>query len=224
MAVTEEPTAHAGIGDRLLRKEDAKLVTGEARFVDDIKAAGELWMGMVRSTMAHARINSVDGSAALELPGVHAVYSGAELAEMGLWVGALPCAWPVTDDMANPPHWPVAPDTARHVGEIVAVVLADTRYQAADAAEQVVVDYEPLEPVPDLATSVADGVHAHRELDTNKAYTWAIDEDPDGVQAAFDSAAHTVSAYFTQQRLIPAAMEPRGVLAVPSPMGGEVTL
>ena len=224
MAVTEEPTSVAGIGDRMLRKEDAKLVTGEARFVDDIKAAGELWMGMVRSTMAHARVSSIDAAAALDMPGVHAVYTGPQLADMELWGGALPCAWPVTDDMANPPHWPVTPDVARHVGEIVAVVLADSRYQAADAVERVVVDYEPLDPVPDLATAVADGVHAHTELSTNKAYTWAIDEDPDGTQAAFDNAAHTVSAYFTQQRLIPAAMEPRGVLAVPSPMGGEVTL
>lgn len=227
MTVTEDaPTTedHQGIGDRMLRKEDAKLLTGESKFVDDIKVPGQLWMGMVRSTMAHARIDQIDTSEAAEVDGVHSVLTGAQLAEMDLWVGALPCAWPVTDDMLNPPHWPVTPDVAHHVGEIVAVVLADSRTIAADAAERVIVEYTPLDPVADLETAVTDSLHAHHDLGTNKAYSWAIDEDPDGTQAAFDAAAHTVNATFVQQRLIPTAMEPRGVLAVPSPMGGDVTL
>ena len=213
-----------GIGSRMLRKEDAKLVTGEAKFIDDIHVAGQLWMGMVRSPMAHARIAAIDTSAAHEMPGVHAVYTGADLEAMELWAAPLPCAWPVTDDMLNPPHHPVAPEVAHHVGDIVAVVLAESRYQAADAIEHVVVDYEPLAPVASLEQAVSDNVHAHTELGTNRAFTWAIDADPDATQAAFDAAAHTVSANFIQQRLIPAAMEPRGVLAVPSPHGGELTL
>ncbi|MFN3214939.1 MAG: xanthine dehydrogenase family protein molybdopterin-binding subunit [Acidimicrobiales bacterium] len=212
------------IGSRLLRREDAKLLTGEAKFVDDIQIPGQLWMGMVRSTIAHARIASIDTSGALEMPGVHSVYTGADLAEMGLFPNALPCAWPVTEDMLNPPHWPVTPDVVHHVGDIVAVVLCSSRYGAVDAVEQVVVDYEPLAPVPDLETAVADEVHAHTDLGTNKAFTWAIDADPDGTQAAFDAAAHTVTARYVQQRLIPAAMEPRGVLAVPAPYGGDITL
>lgn len=224
MTVTEEPTATDGIGSRLLRREDAKLLTGEAKYVDDIQVPGQLWMGMVRSMMAHARVVSINASGALEMPGVHSVITGADIQEWGLFVGALPCAWPVTEDMANPPHWPITPDVARHVGDIVAVVLADSRYGAVDAVEQVVVEYEPLPAVANLDQAVADEVHAHPDLGTNKAFTWAIDADPDGVQAAFDAAAHTVSARFVQQRLIPAAMEPRGVLAVPSPYGGDITL
>lgn len=224
MTVTENAPVTGGIGTPMLRKEDPELLTGEARYVDDIHVPGELWMGMVRSPMAHARITGIDASEAEAMAGVHAVYTGAQIQEMGLFAAPLPCAWPVTDDMLNPPHWPVTPEVAHHVGDIVAVVLAESRYLAADAVEKVVVDYEPLPAVADLETAIADEVHAHTELGTNKAYTWAIDPDPDGVQAAFDAAAHTVSARFVQQRLIPAAMEPRGVLAVPAPHGGELTL
>jgi len=224
MTVTDETTEAGGIGARMLRKEDGKLLTGEAKFVDDIHVPDELWMGMVRSTAAHARIVSIDTAEAAAMPGVHSVLTGADLAGMDLWVAPLPCAWPVTDDMANPPHWPVAPEIVHHVGEIVAVVLADSRYQAADAVERVVVDYETLAPVASIDQAVADADHAHDDLETNKAYTWAIDPDPDGTQAAIDTAAHTVSVRFDQQRLIPTAMEPRGVLAVPSPMGGDITL
>lgn len=217
-------TIEGGIGSRLPRKEDAKLVSGEAKFIDDIHAPGELWMGMVRSQMAHARIAAIDTSAAAAMPGVHAVYTGPELAEMGLWIAPLPCAWPVTEELLNPPHFPVTVEVAHHVGDIVAVVLADSRYGAADATELVVVDYEPLTPVASLEQAVANEVHAHSDLGTNEAFVWAIDADPDGTQAAFDTAAHSVSANFVQQRLIPMAMEPRGVLAVPSPHGGEITL
>jgi carbon-monoxide dehydrogenase large subunit len=214
----------AVMGTRMVRKEDPKLLTGENKFIDDIHAPGELWMGMVRSTMAHATINSIDTSGAEGRPGVHAVYTGQQLADMELWGAPLPCAWPVTDDMVNPPHYPVAVSEAKHVGDVVAVVLADSRYQAADAIEFVVVDYEPLPAVASIQAAVADTVMAHSDLSTNKAYHWPLDPNPEGTAAAFASAAHTVKATFVQQRLIPSAMEPRGCLAIPSPAGGEITL
>ncbi len=214
----------AVMGTPLRRKEDPKLLTGEGKFVDDLHAPGQLWMGMVRSTMAHATVNGVDTSAAVSMPGVHAVYSGAELMTMGLWAAPLPCAWPVTPDMLNPPHFPVAAAEVHHVGEIVAVVLADTRAQAVDAAEEVVVDYGPLPAVASIAAARDGSAHAHNDLATNKAYTWALVPDQAALEAAFASAAHTVSADFVQQRLIPVPMEPRGVLAVPSVAGGEITL
>ena len=129
----------AVMGTKMIRKEDPKLLTGEGKYIDDIHAPGELWMGMVRSTMAHAVISSIDTSGAEAMPGVHAVYTGQQLSEMGLWLAPLPCAWPVTEDMVNPPHHPVAIGEVNHVGEIVAIVLADSRYGAADAAEEVVV-------------------------------------------------------------------------------------
>ncbi len=212
------------VGTRKLRKEDPKLLTGEGKYVDDIHVPGELWMGMVRSTMAHARITGVDTSAAAAMDGVHAVYTGTELSEMGLWAAPLPCAWPVTEDMVNPPHYPAATDEAHHVGEIIAVVLADSRYGAADAAEEVVVDYEPLKAVASVAQARDGADTAHSEHSTNKAYTWALIPDPEALDSAFANAVHTVEADFVQQRLIPTAMEPRGVLAIPSPAGGEITL
>jgi len=211
------------IGTRLLRKEDPALLTGEGKYIDDIQVAGQLWMGMVRSTMASATITSIDLSAALEQPGVVTAYTGADLTD-GYWVAPMPCAWPVTPEMLNPPHYPVAIDTARYVGDIVAVILAESRTEAADAVEHVVVEYAPLSPVGSIEAAIADENLVHADLGTNKAYTWAIDADPEGVQAALDSSAHTISATFGQQRLIPTAMEPRGVLAVPSPHGGDLTI
>ncbi len=224
MTATESAPTTTHIGARKLRKEDPKLLTGEGKYVDDIHVPGELWMGMVRSTMAHARITGVDTSAAAEMPGVHAVYTGPELQGMGLWAAPLPCAWPVTEDMVNPPHYPTAVDEVHHVGEIVAVVLADSRYGAADAAEQVVVDYEPLPAVASIAAARDGDDMAHSDLESNKAYSWPLVPDPEALDAAFASATHTIKAEFVQQRLIPAAMEPRGVLAVPSPAGGDITL
>ena len=138
--------------------------------------------------------------------------------------GPLPCAWPVTPDMVNPPHFPVATDEVHYVGEIVAVVLADTRYHAADAAELVAVDYEPLAAVGSIDAAVADSSIAHSNLTTNKAYHWPLVPDLAALDAAFANATHHITANFVQQRLIPMAMEPRGVLAVPAPHGGDVTL
>ena len=212
------------VGTPMLRKEDPKLLTGEGKYVDDIHAPGELWMGMVRSTMAHATIKGIDTSGAASMPGVHAVYTGTELGEMGLWAAPLPCAWIVTEDMLNPPHYPAATTEVHHVGEIVAVVLADSRYGAADAAEQVVVEYEPLPAVASVAEARDGAANAHSDLDTNKAYHWPLIPDPDALDAAFANAVHHVTGEFVQQRLIPMAMEPRGVLAIPSPAGGDITL
>src|SRR3984893_8222977 len=108
-AVTAEPRASV-VGTRMLRKEDPALLTGEGRFVDDLVIPGALHMAVVRSPMAHARIRSVDVSAALGQPGVVAAFSGADL--RAEWAGPMPCAWPVTADMKNPEHLPVAVDKA----------------------------------------------------------------------------------------------------------------
>ncbi|NNE96935.1 MAG: xanthine dehydrogenase family protein molybdopterin-binding subunit [Acidimicrobiales bacterium] len=214
----------AVMGTPRIRKEDPKLLTGEGKYVDDIQVAGQLWMGMVRSPFAHAKVNGIETDEAKSMPGVHAVYTGGELMDMGLWVAPLPCAWPVTPDMVNPEHYPVGTGEVHHVGEIVAVVLADTRYQATDAVEKVEVDYEELPAVGSIQAAMADTATAHSDHDTNKAFTWALEPNPDALNDAFANAAHTVTGEFVQQRLIPSAMEPRGVLAVPSPAGGEVTL
>ncbi|PZS31549.1 MAG: carbon monoxide dehydrogenase, partial [Pseudonocardiales bacterium] len=107
------PNGAAQIGQGRLRKEDARLITGQTQWTDNITFPGLLHMAVLRSPMAHARINSVDVSAALERPGVIAAFSGADLADEQ---GSLPCAWPVTADMVAPDHHPLATDEVRYVG------------------------------------------------------------------------------------------------------------
>ncbi|MGH9245587.1 MAG: xanthine dehydrogenase family protein molybdopterin-binding subunit [Acidimicrobiales bacterium] len=212
----------ATVGTRVLRKEDPELLTGEARYIDDLVIPGALWLTMVRSPYAHARITSIDTSDAAAMPGVRGVFTGADLRDA--WAGPMPCAWPVTDDMKNPEHFPVAVDKANFLGEIVAVVVADSRYAASDAVEGVVVDYEPLDAVVDLEAALSDQNVIHEALGTNQSYTWPLVPDADAVEQAFASAAHTVSERYIQQRLIPEAMEPRGVAVIPSPVAGDYTV
>lgn len=214
---------HTGvIGTRRLRKEDPALLTGEARYTNDLHIPGALHLGLVRSPYAHARIRSVDLSGALATPGVVAAYNGADLVD--LWAGPMPCAWPVTEDMKNPTHYPVAVSKACYAGDAVAVVLATSEAAARDAADQVIVDYEPLPAVIDLEDALSDRVVIHDELGTNRSYTWDLKIGEEAVEAAFASAAHTVKERYVQQRLIPMAMEPRAVASVPQPFGGDVTL
>ena len=156
---------------------------------------------MVRSTEAHARITSIDKSAALEVPGVEAVFTGAELQDS--WAAPMPCAWAVTEDMKNPAHFPVAVDKAMYQGDIVAVVVANSRYAARDGADAVIVDYETLPAVVDIEDAASDRVVIHDDAGTNKTYTWTLVPDPPAVEQAFASAAHTVHERYIQQRLIP---------------------
>src|SRR6056297_1720938 len=229
MTITDDPStdtdpASGVIGSRLLRKEDPVLLTGEAVFTNDMVVPGALFMAVLRRPYAHAKIVSIDTSAAAELAGVRAVYTGADLTD--LWAAPMPCAWPVTDDMANPAHHPIATDTVNYVGDGVAVLLADTDAIAHDAIDMIDVTYDPMEAVTDLEDALSDRVLVHESLGTNSSYTWnlLVEETDGAVQQAFDAAAHTVSERYVQQRLIPMAMEPRAVVAVPQPFGGDLTL
>ncbi len=212
----------AVLGSRTLRKEDPALLTGEARFTDDLDVTGALIVRVVRSTAANAMIRNIDVAAARALEGVVTVLTGADLADE--WAGPLPCAWPVTDDMIHPDHFPVAVDQVRYVGDAVAVVVAESSRVARDAAEAVVVDYEELPVVADLNGAIADEALVHADAGTNRTYTWELIPDPDAVDAAFASATHTVSERYLQQRLIPMAIEPRALVAIPEPFGGDFTL
>ena len=223
MTVTDDrPTSV--LGTRLLRKEDPALLTGEAKYCNDLNLPGALHLALVRSPYAHARITSIDLSAALAAPGVVAAYSGADLA--GLWAGPMPSAWAVTADMKNPAHYPIATNKVCYVGDGVACVLATSETAARDAVELIDVRYEPLPAVVDLEDALSDRVVIHEDLGTNKSYTWDLKiEGTEGqVEQAFASAAHTVKERFIQQRLIPMAMEPRAVAAVPQPFGGDITI
>src|SRR5712691_11689337 len=168
MATTEK-----FVGQPVLRKEDPELITGQAKYTDDMAVPGMLWMHVVRSPFAHAKINRVDASKALAMPGVVAAFSGQDLADD--WAGPLLMAWAVTEDIHNPPHWPLTKDKARFQGDGVAVVVAETREQAADAAEAVDVDYEELPAVVDMTAALVDGAPSvHDEFGTNKCYTWTL--------------------------------------------------
>ena len=212
----------AVLGTPIKRREDAALLTGEARFVDDLNVTGALHVALIRSPHAHARVRSIDTSEAQSQPGVVAVFTGADL--RGDWAGPMPCAWPVVEDMKSPEHFPLTPDKARYVGDAVAVVVAETAAAAKDAADAVIVDYEVLPAVTDLEDSLSDRVVINEDLGTNVAYVWDLKPDEEKVEAAFASAAHTVKERYIQQRLIPSAMEPRGVCVVPAPFEGEYTI
>jgi carbon-monoxide dehydrogenase large subunit len=224
MTATESAPATTVLGQRLLRREDPALLTGEAKFASDLDVPGALHVAVLRSPYAHARIASIDVAAARELPGVVAAYTGADLAD--LWAAPMPCAWPVTDDMKNPAHFPLAKDKVNYAGDGVAVVLAKDDATAHDAIEAIDVQYEPLEAVIDLEDALSDRVVIHEDLGTNTSYTWALKvEDHDGaVDEAFAAAAHTVSERYVQQRLIPMAMETRAIVSIPQPFGGDITL
>src|SRR3990170_4141218 len=217
MAATEKTTY---IGQAIGRKEDAKLLQGQGRYVDNISVPGMVWVAIVRSPHAHARIRKVDVSKALAAEGVVAAYSGEDLKDA--W-GSLPCFWPVSDDIKMPPHLPLAVDKARSQGDGVAVVVAESRALAKDAAELVQVDYEPLAAVTDVAQALEAGAPlVHDDVPSNRCYTWSLAAgEPD---KAFAEAAATVSERYRQQRLVPNAMEPRGVLCEVSSATGEITV
>jgi len=216
-AQTEAPQTPAPeLGKARLRKEDARLVTGQTNWTDNIILPGLLHMAFLRSPHAHARITSVDVTAARQVPGVIAAFSGADFADEQ---GSLPCAWPVTPDIVIPNHPPMAVDEVRYVGEAVAVVVARDRYTAADAVEAIEIDYEPLPPVLDIRTALDEGAPKVHEAG-NKSYEWTLANGD--IDAAFRDAPVVLERTYRQQRLIPSAMEPRAVVA--SCVGGEFTL
>jgi aerobic carbon-monoxide dehydrogenase large subunit len=213
-ATAETPAAQ--IGAARLRKEDARLITGQTTWTDNIILPGLLHLAFVRSPFAHAKIKAVDVSAALKLPGVVAAFSGADFAAEQ---GSLPCAWPVTEDIVMPDHPPMAVDEVRYVGEAVAVVVARDRYAAADAVPAVDVDYEPLPAVLDIRTALDEDSPKVHEAG-NKSYEWIFANGD--LDAAFRDAPVVLERNFRQQRLIPSAMEPRAVVC--SCVGEEFTL
>jgi aerobic carbon-monoxide dehydrogenase large subunit len=219
--VVEETTVGRIVGSPVERKEDAALLTGLAKYVDDMSLPGMVWMAVVRSPYAHAQITRVDVTGALAHRDVIAAFSGAELAEE--WQASLPCAWLPTEDTHQPNHRPLAVDKARYVGDGVAVVVASSRAAARDASELVQVDYEPLPAVIDAERALAgDAPVVHEEFGTNSCYTWKLSAGE--VDQEFARADVTVKERYRQQRLIPNAIEPRGVLVQPSPATGELTM
>ena len=212
------------IGASLKRKEDARFLTGRGRYTDDINLPGQLYAHLLRSTVAHANLGSVDTSAAEAASGVHAVFTGADMQH----VGGVPTGWLIHSKdgspMVEPKHPAMAVGKVRHVGEIVAIVVAETRDQAREAAALIDVDYQDLPAVASLEAARADGApKVWDEADGNLCYDWEVG-DRAAAEAAIDGAAHTVSIDVVNQRLVPNAIEPRAAIGNFDPTTGEYTL
>jgi carbon-monoxide dehydrogenase large subunit len=201
--------AEPWVGRPIKRKEDPRLIMGRARYIDDINVSGQLWASFVRSPEAHAKVVSIDTSAAKAYPGVHAVFTGHDLD----LEAPLPMAWvPPGIEVKNPPHWAIAKDEVHHVGDPVALVIGSDRYAVVDASEQVLVEYDPLPVVTDIEKALEDGADlVHAELGTNKCHEWSLGGGD--LEAGFAAADVIVERRVVNHRTAGAAIEPRGVLA-----------
>lgn len=209
-AEREVPGGNGYVGRPLKRKEDPRLITGRATYVDDIVLPGTLYAAIVRSPEAHARIASIDVSAAAARDGVEAVFTGADLDDL-----AAPCpmVWsPPGVEVHVPDHWPLARDKVGYVGQPVAVVLGEDKYAVVDAAEEVVVDYEPLPVVVDPEAALRDDAPViHEQFGTNKVFEWSLAGGD--VEGAFADADVIVERRVVNHRTAGAAIEPRGAVA-----------
>jgi carbon-monoxide dehydrogenase large subunit len=197
-------------GQSLRRLEDARFLTGRGQFIEDIDVPGQTWMHVVRSPHAHAAITNIDVGPARATPGVLGVFTAADLADLG----PLPCNVPVASlqPMIVPPRRALATDRARHVGDPVAFVVAETRDAARSAAEVVVVDYDILPSVVDAQTALDAGApQLWDHAPGNLSYRFQKG-DAAAVQAAIAGATHVVELELINNRLVICAMEPRGAI------------
>lgn len=217
--MTETVETSTPLGRPIKRKEDAKLLHGRTNWTDNIQLPGTLHMAILRSPFAHANITKLDVSGALQQPNVVAAYGADELGDLN---GSVPCVWPVTDDIVMPDFPSLAKGKVRHVGDCVAVVLATDAKHAADALEAIDVEYEPLDAIVDMEAALApDSPALHEEAGTNKCYVYNLGGGYDDAKAKADVV---VKRRFINQRLIPAFMEPRSVVAAPMGMSDEITV
>ena len=203
-----------GIGAAVRRKEDFRFITGKGQYTDDISRPGQTYIHFVRSPHAHAKIRKIDATAAKGMPGVVAVLTGADLAADK--IGNLICGWAITSKDGTPmkmsAHPAIANEKANHVGDAVAVVVAETLAQAKDAGEKLVIDYEVLTAVADPAKAQAAGAPLiHEVAPNNTIYQWHLG-DQKAVEAAFKAANHVTKLDFINNRLVPNAIEPRAAI------------
>jgi carbon-monoxide dehydrogenase large subunit len=218
--------AFEGIGASVRRKEDARFLNGRGNYTDDINRPGQLHAYVKRSDRPHAKINSIDTAAAAKASGVVAVFTGADMAAEN--IGGLPCGWQIHNKdgspMAEPPHPVIAVGKVRHVGDPIAVVIAETKQQAKDAAELLEIDYTDLQAAASLGAALAPGAAAvHDDAPGNICYDWHIG-DKAIVDGVFANAAKVVRLDLTNNRLIPNAMEPRAAVGDYDVNSGEYTL
>lgn len=213
------------IGKAVKRVEDKRFLTGKGRYTDDIVLPNMTHAYILRSPYAHAKILSIDASAALEAEGVVAVYTGEDFAG----VNGVPCGWQVNfkngETMKEPPHPIITADKARHMGDSVAVVIAESREQARDAADLVEIDYEELPAVANAKEATKDGAPlVHEDAPNNLSFDWELGNPKEEVDAAMAKAKHVTTLEFTNQRLIPNAIEPRAAIGHYDSAGDKYTL
>ena len=212
--MNEADFAVGPIGQSIKRREDQRFLTGAGNYTDDVTLPHQSYGAFLRSPHAHARIRSINLDAAKKAPGVIQIFTGPDLAEAK--VGGLPCGWLIHSKdgtpMKEPAHPVLAQGKVRHVGDQVALVVAETLLQARDAAELIEVDYEELPAVIDISAASSNGSAVHDEVGDNTCYDWGHG-DKAAVDAAFAKAAHVTKLSFVNNRLIPNAMEPRAANA-----------
>jgi aerobic carbon-monoxide dehydrogenase large subunit len=205
------------VGSRIRRREDPRLITGRGTYVDDVQLPRMTYAAILRSPYAHANIRSINVDKARALPGVVAVLTGTDLEGKNV-----PCGWTLPD-MKVPPHPALAVGKVRYTGDAVAVVVAEERYLARDALDLIEVDYEPLPVVVDSEQAIQSGApQLHAEVPNNTTFVWKVTGGD--VDKAFREAEVVIKQRLVNQRLIPNAIEPRGVVAQYNPGSGDMTL
>ena len=218
--------AKDGIGAAVLRKEDRRFLTGVGHYTDDARKAGELHAHLVRSPFAHARIGAIKADATRKAPGVVAVLTGADLAAEK--IGNIPTGWLIHSKdgspMVEPPHPALAQGEARYAGDAVAMVIAETRDQAREAANLLDIDYQQLPAVADVRKAVEPGApQVWEQGKGNVCFDWHLG-DKAATEAAFAKAYKVVSLDVINNRLVPNAIEPRSAIGEYDKASGELTL
>ena len=213
------------IGKAVKRVEDKRFTTGHGKYTDDIVLPNQTHAAFVRSQYAHAKILHVDITEAKTMPGVVAIYTGADVAA----VNGVPCGWQVNfkngDAMKEPKHPLLVADKVRHVGDAIAIVIAETKEEAVDAAQSIHVEYDELPCVIDAFKAAQPGAPlVHDDVPNNICYDWALGNPIDEVNAAMNSAAHVTTLEFVNQRLIPNAIEPRSYISSYDAINDKYTL
>ena len=214
-----------GIGASTLRREDIRFLTGEGMYTDDIQLQGQTYAVFARSDVANGVIKSIETSVAVAMPGVLAVFTGADFAE----VGGNPAGWLINSRDGEPMKEPKRPVLAhgkvRHVGDAYAAVIAETRTQAMDALAAIEADIEELPAVINMAEAVKGGSLVHDEIETNVCFDWGwIEDNRAATDAAIKAAPHVTTLELVNNRLVPNAMEPRASTADYNKGTGEYTL
>lgn len=214
-----------GIGASTTRREDVRFLTGKGNYTADINAFGTATAIFVRSTVANGVIKSVDTSAAAEMPGVLAVFTGEDFVE----VGGNPAGWLINSRDGEPMKEPKRPVLAhgkvRHVGDAYAAVIAETEQQARDAAEEIIADIEELPAIIDMAAALAGDNFVHDEIGTNQCFDWGwIEDNRAATDEAIKNAPHVTTLELVNNRLVPNAMEPRASIGTYDAAGDSYLL